>query len=382
MPDYSQLGIQQNPQFQNPFSQIQPLQYQPINLDDIMNNAINMKTALMQQQAMQSQLTQQKAEQALNYGAFGVDPSQVNPQSVQAAYQSLQNPQMQPQPGQGQGMFQNPGQPMQQSPQQQGLMNLLRMRQAQAGLGFQGQQAVVGGQVADTAQKQWELQQMQGTPGQESLPVRIGEAFGNGPNPSPNPLPISDVSSILSRQEPWLKTAATSALFPSGQAPNYRQNQINFEGEVKGAETQNSPQVQVPLKLANSAVPIINELDSLINKTAGNSWQAINKFGLALAQQKGDKPAQALRTQVSLVAKDVNTILGGNTDVQFDNIMKAIDTSQSKGQLLNSSAQLRNYVYSKITAFGGKLPTIKRTLRNGQSVNVVPMGNGQFAPAS
>lgn len=98
------------PQF-NPPSFINPQKPDISNsIDSIFNQYLQAKQFGTQQQQMQQQIALQQLEAQ---GQFpGIDLATLNPQQIQQASRLVNNPQIAPQIGQGQGIYQNPGQPI------------------------------------------------------------------------------------------------------------------------------------------------------------------------------------------------------------------------------------------------------------------------------
>lgn len=381
------------------------LQYQSVNptqmvstLDSIFNSQINRKLQEKQMDKMQADLLTQKAQQSLQYGMYGTSAQDVANATPGQWQQAMQPAPTQPMPGQGQGMYAQPGQAMVEEPTVTGLRNYIGAQRAMMQLGIQKEQAGIYKDIQQGREAGFYPDMINGG-GSPAMPSASGANLMPGVQqrspgaaaqfPTGRPMGTSGVSQsgqVLGPQnpgnnlvdqeamnvitgnkppsmikgrgvDPKLSAAITNRINQLAPGFDWEKAETAYAGKTQAAQTQAGQGMQMPIRLGQSLLPNLDRLEVLANQYGKDSWQTINKYGMKLASERGDRGANAINTQASIISDEIQSMFGSGSDAKLDLATNLLSTAKTKEQLLDSTQLVRNAVKNRVQALSGQTPS-------------------------
>ena len=344
-------------------------------LDSMMNNAIRNRLGAQQLQAGKLELQNAQIAQNQNLSPFGVSPqTAADPNSWQQAFQ----PQMNGEDPQITGL------------RQMQAAQLLAIQQQVAQTQAQTQSA----QAAATAAQYQNT--LMGAPSQPGQPQAGGpNMFEENINAIKNGTSSPDLlAQSMSRAPEWMKVGQAHAIAQHLQAGDLDMTkaQNEYDAKNKGAVAQaevQKGQGQTLGSLAGTLEDVLNQAQPLIGNLNPTQVKLLNSAwtkGLASVNDPNANQVLAYMNE----AKGLYASVLSNGSAAQDADKKMAEESIGRGLNPASFAAVKNAItfaaQSKVKRLQGQgfqepsqaTTAITRTLKNGQQVKVIPLGNGQF----
>jgi hypothetical protein len=346
----------------------------PKSIDDLFTAYGRGKIQGLQAQALQSQIDAQRQSQATARAGFamqngGLTPEDVNtflpqamgPQPTTLPPGMMPGPQPSPfqyQPGQsGPVPYQQPNepptglgqpQPVQEDPRVTTLRGIMRMH-------LQGAQIGAAQQVAGLQKTQAEGQKLSAEAGLAESQIRMldggggaGSVIDNYVNQIKSGKMTYDDLSNLGRGEiaNAIRTGVSNALASQGVNTNALSNQ---QSQAKSLATG----AALPLANTKSLQSALDVLESLNQDTPRESLQLINKLGLQVAAERGDRAANRLLGQAGLVSDMFQANFGQGSDKKLELAQSLANPKQTSSQLSDTINMVKADMRNRVTALGG-----------------------------
>ncbi len=337
------------------FSQYQKAQQSKalVNQYGLQNQALQNQLST-QPQLLQSQLQGSQDQVAMGQANDRIALGGLTPQRFNAGIDAAQSfyaqPQNQAQPG-GQFLSPQPSsdqpQAAQQAPGDAGTaFHVMQLHLMAQGLSAQEAQAQLANTLAQASEHQAgaDYQRAQAN----MLGGEGGGAIGNIANAIRNKTmtPDQGFGAVSSRNGTAL--ALANNLATSGTDAQGLQNAA--DKNTATAKYEGGPDVQGKVRTAQSITSDANVLKDLSANLKSSDWQIVNKYGLAIAAQKGSVPAQEILDQAKLVADRFQALVGGGSDAKLELGLNLFDAAKTPAQITRSVARvnesLANYASS------------------------------------
>lgn len=140
--------------------------------------------------------------------------------------------------------------------------------------------------------------------------------------------------------------------------PNFdlQGSETAFTRKQGNARFESGASAQLPIRVAQSVIPNIDQAVEYSNKVPRTSIQQINKLGIKGAAQFGNVDAQNLLAQNKIIADEFQSIIGRGSDKKLDLALDILDTAQSVEQYRSSAKILKDAINNRVKAFKGTLP--------------------------
>lgn len=181
-------------------------------------------------------------------------------------------------------------------------------------------------------------------------------------------------------RDPLLRLAMQNEANKRGLNEVGLQNQAdktNAMAKYEGGEA-----VQGKVRTARSIVSDATVLKDLVGKLGSSDYQLINKYGLAVAAQKGSVAAQEILDQSNLVADRFQGLIGGGSDAKLELGQHLFSAAKTDKQLARGVARMAESLNNYSLSLQGKpmqdanLPDAAAAERGGPK----PVNRGPITP--
>ncbi len=120
------------------------------------------------------------------------------------------------------------------------------------------------------------------------------------------------------------------------------------------AKAEGGPEFQAKIRTARSIIADANVLKDISASLKSSDYQLINKFGLAVAAQKGSVAAQELLDQSNIVADRFQALIGGGSDAKLELGQNLFSAAKTDKQLARGIARISESLNNYASSLSGK----------------------------
>lgn len=151
-----------------------------------------------------------------------------------------------------------------------------------------------------------------------------------------------------------LKAQALARAFQINPKFSPQEAELNFKGKTAETSFEHGQGAQKPARLMKSLLPTIDYLQQLSDGIPSTEIKLINRLGLAGAAAAGSAQAQEIIDASNIVADEFQAMIGGGSNAKLELGMNLFESSKTPEQLRRTLANVKANLVNRSNALTGQ----------------------------